>query len=181
MRKLDGIAHGINRLIGSLQELIDPNPLHVAYLQPRFYGKPGFGTHADRQYHQIGIEPDSRFQSHTDALTVFVKTFYRLTQIKTDSLLQQMPVYERSHRIVDGAHYLIRHFHNRYFGPGVMQVFRHLKSDKSAAYDDGTLYRMLLHVLLNLIGIANVTQGKNSFAVDARQRRTDGRCSRRQQ
>ena len=85
---------------------------------------------------------------------------------------------QSSHGIVDGAHHLICHFHNGYFSSGMMKILSHLQSDKTASHNDGTLHLMLVHVLLDAVGIVHIAQGKNSPVFNSGQRRTHRRRTR---
>ena len=53
--------------------------------------------------------------------------------------------------------------------------------DEAAAYDDSAFHCFLLHVTLDAVGIVYISQGEDAFGINARQRRTYGRGTRREQ
>ncbi|EJW92376.1 hypothetical protein EVA_19518 [gut metagenome] len=92
-----------------------------------------------------------------------------------------MFVHQRSHREVDGCHHLVGHFDHGHFRTRFLQVLGHLQTDEAGTDDDRPLHVVLLQVRLDGIRIVHITQGKDAFTVDARQRRTYRRSSRREQ
>ena len=81
---------------------------------------------------------------------------------------------QRSHRKVDGRHYLVAHFHNRHFRPLRMQVFRHFESDKSGSYHYGFPRSVAVDICFDFIRIRNVSQREDSAQVYPRQGWTYG-------
>ena len=106
---------------------------------------------------------------------------HSLFQIKFYAFLLQMLVYERSHGKVDGGHYLRRHFDHGHFRASGMKVLGHFESYEPSAYDDGAAHVVFVEILLHTVGVSYVAQGENAFALDARQRWSYGRSSRRKQ
>lgn len=53
--------------------------------------------------------------------------------------------------------------------------------DEATAYDDSAFHCFLLHVTLDAVGIVYISQGEDAFGINARQRRTYGRGTRREQ
>ena len=104
-----------------------------------------------------------------------------LFQIEAHVLLQQMFMHERGHGIVDGSHYLIGHLDNAHLGSSLNQIFGHFQSDETTTNNEGTLHGVLRQIGLDAVGVVDIAQRKNAFAVDAGQRRLDGRCSGRKE
>ena len=86
-----------------------------------------------------------------------------------------------SHREIDGRHNLITHFYNRNRNARMMQVFRHLKSDEACAYYNCAFYLLVCDISLNPVGIFYIAKRKDTFRVNAFQRRFHRIGSRRKQ
>ena len=181
MRIFNGIAYGIDRLIGSLQVFIHVDTLHFAQLQSGFHGQTSLCPYTDGKNHQLCLSLQARLELHLQPGRCFFKGFYRLLQVQFDTFLLQMTVYQSRHGEIYRSHHLVGHFHHGYLYPCMMQVLGHLQSDETTSYDDGFLHLMTLHVILDTVSIRHIPQSKDSFTINSGQRGTNRRSPRRKQ
>ena len=181
MRELYSIAHRIYVGIRCLKIFIYVDTLHFAQFQSCLCRKSCFCTHTDREYHQLGSKRDSGLEVYIKRSAVIFERLNRLFKIQLHALLLQMFVHECCHGIVDRSHYLVCHFHYSHFHSGVLEVFSHLKTDKTATNNNGTLYSVLADIFFDFVSIVYVSQREYTLAVYPLQRRNHRRCSRRQQ
>ena len=90
-------------------------------------------------------------------------------------------MYQCGHGVVDGAHYLVRHLHDRYLHAGMYQVLCHLQADESSAHNHGALHLLPGQILLDAVRVVHVPEREDAFRVDAFQWGAHRRGSRREQ
>ena len=181
MRKFDGIANSIDILVGSLEEIVNPDATHLTEFQSRSLCKSCLCPYAYTQQYHVGLERDSRLEVDCQFIPFTGKALNSLFEIELNILLQQMLMHESSHRIVDRSHDLRSHLDHSHLGTSMLEVLCHLKPDEATAHNDSSPHVVSLHIGLDTIGIAHITQGKDTLAVDAFQRRHHRRSTRREQ
>lgn len=78
------------------------------------------------------------------------------------------------HREVDRCHDLIAHLDHGNGHTRMVQVLRHLQADETGTYDNSTFHLLVRKVGLNPVGVIYIAEGKDTFGVDAFQRRLHG-------
>ena len=177
----NGIAHSIDVFYGSFQVLVYPDTARFAQLQTCLLRQCRCRTYTDRKQYYIGRNRFSAFQKNGNSLFSTPETGNALFQIKGNAFFDQMPVNRCSHGEVDRRHNLIAHLYNRNRNARMMQVFRHLKSDEACAYYNCAFYLLVCDISLNPVGIFYIAKRKDTFRVNAFQRRFHRIGSRRKQ
>ena len=108
-----------------------------------------------RQQPQVHLLDDPR----RGGLEVIQKNIrhLRLLQMQPDTFRLKMLVYCSSNLVIHRSHHLISHFHNRHLNPILVQVLRHLQTNKPSPHDQRPFHVILLDILLHPIRIIHVT------------------------
>ena len=167
MIDLDRVAQGVDILVGGSQVIVDRDATQLADGQTGLFRQLGLGSHANAQDHHIGRDPLATVQEDGHVALVILEFGHAILEDQVQSLLREVLVYYRRHRVIEWGHYLVGHLDNRGLDAQLVQVFRHLKTDEATADNHRRLWFMAVDIPFDLVRIGHVTEREDPPVLNA--------------
>ena len=169
MLHLHRIANCVNIGNRGFHPVIDKDAALHTKRQSSFFGQGRFRADTDGQYDHIRMERCIVLQQYINSVSVFFKSFYRISQRQLYAVFSDFRVDERSHVGIKGIHQLLGALDNRHIHAQFPEIFRHFQSNKAAAYHNGRFRLVLNDKILDPESILHSAEDKEFLALQTGQ------------
>ena len=164
---LDRVAQGVDILVGGSQVVINRDATQLADGQSGLFRQLGLGPYANTQDHHIDRDLLATVQVDGHVTLVVLEFGHAILEDQMQSLLCEVLVYDRRHRVIEWGHHLVGHLYDRGLDAQLVQVFRHLKTDKTATDNDRRLWFMTVDISFDLVRIGHVAEREDPLVLNA--------------
>ncbi len=165
---LDHVTHCVDRWVARAHPIVDGDPAPLAHDEAGRLRELPFGSHADGEDHQVGLDPAAGVGDDDEALALTLDPAHPLAEAKRDPARPQVLRDRHGHLGVERGHHLRQLLDDRHSQPAVHEVLGHLETDEAPADDDRLAARSVREPRANPARVGDRADHEDAGQVDPR-------------